>query len=231
MNQLLSTPITMSSLEIADLTRKEHKNVKRDIEAIFRSLELDALNFEHIYKDTRNRLQISYALPKDLVQTLIVGYSINLRYKVIQRLNNLENHFYVNSLLPHDFPSALRALADTHEQLQINKLQLDQALKTKAQISDRKTATAMATASNAIQENQKLKDQLGQSVKLATIQAVQNLTGIGYNWRLLKAWCKANDCEVFKVVDIRYGQVNSYPALAWLETFNIDLKKLFGGVK
>ncbi len=40
---------TMSSREIARLTGKQHKNVKRDIENMLGELEIDALSFGHIY--------------------------------------------------------------------------------------------------------------------------------------------------------------------------------------
>lgn len=81
---------TMSSREIAELTGKEHRNVKRDCEVMFSELNLDALSFEHIYLDSMNRQQTEYLLTFELVQTLITGYSIKLRFAVIQRLNELE---------------------------------------------------------------------------------------------------------------------------------------------
>lgn len=90
MNALMIAEKTMSSREIAELTVKEHKNVKRDCEAMFSELKLDALSFERIYLDTMNRQQAEYQLPFELVQTLITGYSIKLRHAVIQRLNELE---------------------------------------------------------------------------------------------------------------------------------------------
>lgn len=81
---------TMSSREIAELTGKEHKNVKRDCEIMFTELELDTLSFERIYLDGMNRQQTEYLLTYELVQTLITGYNIKLRHAVIQRLNELE---------------------------------------------------------------------------------------------------------------------------------------------
>ena len=65
--------LTMSSREIAELTGKDHKNVKRDIELMFESLEKDGLSFERIYLDSMNRQQIEYELPKDLTFTLVLG--------------------------------------------------------------------------------------------------------------------------------------------------------------
>lgn len=90
MNALSLNVKTMSSREIAELTEKEHKNVKRDSETMFTELNLDALSFERIYLDSMNRQQTEYLLTYELVQTLITGYSIKLRHAVIQRLNELE---------------------------------------------------------------------------------------------------------------------------------------------
>lgn len=90
MNALTLNIQTMSSREIAELTGKEHRNVKRDCEVMFTELEIDALSFEHIYLDSMNRQQTEYLLNLELVQTLITGYNIKLRHAVIKRLNELE---------------------------------------------------------------------------------------------------------------------------------------------
>ncbi|CEI51520.1 Putative DNA-binding protein Roi of bacteriophage BP-933W [Acinetobacter bereziniae] len=83
--------LTMSTRLIAELTGKRHPDVKRDCEVMFTELNLDVSKFAHIYLDSMNRQQTEYLLPKDLVETLITGYSIKLRYQVIQRLHELEN--------------------------------------------------------------------------------------------------------------------------------------------
>ena len=53
MNQLTAPVLTMSSRDIAELTGKEHFNVKRDCLVMFDELELDALKFEGIYLDAQ----------------------------------------------------------------------------------------------------------------------------------------------------------------------------------
>ena len=82
---------TMSTRVIAELCEKEHRNVKRDSEVMFQGLQLDALNFEHIYFDTMNRQQTEYLLDEELTMTLVTGYNIVLRNRVIKRWKELES--------------------------------------------------------------------------------------------------------------------------------------------
>lgn len=82
---------TMSTRVIAELCEKEHRNVKRDSEVMFQVLQLDALNFEHIYFDSMNRQQTEYLLDEELTMTLVTGYNIVLRNRVIKRWKELES--------------------------------------------------------------------------------------------------------------------------------------------
>lgn len=81
----------MSSREIATLTGKQHKNVKRDVEVMLEDLKEDKLKFEHIYLDTINRKQSEYLLDREHVECLLTGYSAQLRMKVIRRLRQIED--------------------------------------------------------------------------------------------------------------------------------------------
>jgi len=82
---------TMSSREIAELCEKEHFHVKRDCEVVFRGLNLDASKFGCTYFDSVNREQTEYLLDEELTMTLITGYSILLRNRVIKRWKELED--------------------------------------------------------------------------------------------------------------------------------------------
>lgn len=109
-----NTP-TMSSREIAELTNKQHRNVVRDIKAMLEELGMDVLSFEHIYRDALNREQTEIRLDRELTETLITGYSIALRHKVIRRLHELEQKAAVPAI-PQSLPEALRLAADLAEQ-------------------------------------------------------------------------------------------------------------------
>ena len=82
---------TMSSREIAELCEKEHFHVKRDCKVVFRGLNLDASKFGCTYLDSMNREQTEYLLDEELTMTLITGYSILLRNRVIKRWKELED--------------------------------------------------------------------------------------------------------------------------------------------
>lgn len=87
----LATELTMSSLEIAELTGKLHKNVIRDIEKMLNDVGIDRLKFELVYLDAKGEKRKCYNLPKDLTITLIAGYRADLRLKIVRRWMELES--------------------------------------------------------------------------------------------------------------------------------------------
>ena len=74
---------TMSTRVIADLTEKRHDHVKRDVENMLGQLGLDIPKFGGIYFDAQNRQQTEYLLDEELTMTLVTGYNIVLRNRVI----------------------------------------------------------------------------------------------------------------------------------------------------
>ncbi|AWI91846.1 hypothetical protein C0214_23905 [Methylobacterium sp. DM1] len=75
----------MSSVEIADLTGKEHKNVLRDIRELFQQLGVNGLKFERVYKGANGEDRPCFHLPYDETMALITGYSAPLRMAVAGR--------------------------------------------------------------------------------------------------------------------------------------------------
>lgn len=82
--------VTMTSSEIAELTGKLHAHVLRDIRSMLDALKDDPV-LDHVRedKDARGYTE-NFHLNRELTETLITGYSIPLRHKVIRRLHDLE---------------------------------------------------------------------------------------------------------------------------------------------
>ena len=91
MKKLALTPVSMSSLEIAELTGKQHGHVIRDIEKMFSDAEEDGSKFGGIYKDAYKRDKRCYYLDFDWTLTLITGYNVKLRKAIIARWKELES--------------------------------------------------------------------------------------------------------------------------------------------
>jgi len=114
MNALTNKPVTMGSLEIAELTGKRHDNVRRDIENMASEL---SLSFEEKVIPTGGRPIKEYLLERREVEILLTGYSIPLRAKVIDRLHELEEQAKGAAFrVPQSLPEALRLAAELAEQ-------------------------------------------------------------------------------------------------------------------
>ncbi|SEE39622.1 Rha family transcriptional regulator [Pseudomonas coleopterorum] len=81
---------TMSSREIAKLTGKRHDHVMRDIRNMLTELKITDPSFGGSYLDGSGRLLPCFNLDRELTETLVTGYSVPLRHKVIRRLRELE---------------------------------------------------------------------------------------------------------------------------------------------
>ena len=220
---------TMSTRVIAELCEKEHRNVKRDSEVMFQGLQLDALNFEHIYLDSMNRQQTEYLLDEELTMTLVTGYNIVLRNRVIKRWRELESQVGLPSYAIEDPIERAKKWIEEEKQKQLAIQERDHAIATKAEIGSRREATAMGRLSAKVKEVEKLKTQLDSSTGFATIKKVQSLTGGTYDTYALRRHSKANRLEVQKAEDANYGSVNSYHKDAWLAVYNINLSSIRGG--
>jgi len=89
----VATTLTMSSREIAELTDKRHDNVLRDIRAMLTELygAGGVLKFEHTHTNLQNGQSYPiFSLPKDLTLTLVAGYNVKLRKRIIDRWMELE---------------------------------------------------------------------------------------------------------------------------------------------
>lgn len=90
LNTTNSSALTMSTRDIAELCDKRHDNVMADVRTMLEALEISALTFQGYYVGGNGKSLPCFNLPRDLTMTLVTGYSIPLRKKVIDRLDELE---------------------------------------------------------------------------------------------------------------------------------------------
>jgi|SRR5690625_721452 len=89
-----STDIQMTSLDIAEVTGKEHRNIMRDIRNEIKELgtETSQLIFEQSnYTNERGRVYPCYTFGKEGAMQLALKYDAKTRYRVIKRIEELEN--------------------------------------------------------------------------------------------------------------------------------------------
>lgn len=193
MNKLVSinSELTMSSREIADLTGKEHKNVKRDIENMLSDLEGDALTFERIYFDTMNRQQNEYHLDRRHVDCLLTGYSAVLRMKVIDRWQELES---ATPKIPQTYAEALRLAADQAEQIAL--------MAPKADVFDKIVDRGVLMTAT----------QVGQKIGMSAVKLNSHLSELGvYNAsvkrsKAFKQWFVDKGLGEMKQTELGYSQ-------------------------
>ena len=87
--QVVNDKAIMSSREIAELTKKQHKDVLRDCRKMFEELTGAERKVGCGYSDKNNRERTEYLLTEEEVYTLLMGYSTRLRAEVIYRLYTL----------------------------------------------------------------------------------------------------------------------------------------------
>jgi len=118
-NLTQSKATAMSSIEIAALTGKLHRNVIRDVRNMVAELEKDApvlSNQLTEVKDGRGYTS-KFMLGRELTETLITGYSAKLRMAVIKHWHELEAKQAAPAFsIPSTFSSALRLAAEQAEQ-------------------------------------------------------------------------------------------------------------------
>ena len=118
MNKLLTitkentSALTMGSREIANLCGKDHRHVVRDIEVMFEQLGINSKEYVQIWTHPQNGQSYrEFMLPKNLTFTLVAGYNVILRKRIIDRWLELENQQKSTALIPQSFSEALMLAA------------------------------------------------------------------------------------------------------------------------
>lgn len=236
MNALVNTSIqSMTSLEISELVEKRHDNVKRTIESLVNTGVIVQPQIEDEQsKDAMGRTRTTqvyiFTGGQGKRDSIIVVAQLCPEFtaRLVDRWQELESQVSKKLVaLPENYLDALKALVQSEEQKELITKERDFAIETKAHISDKKTATAMATASVKSKEAEKLKEQLGESKNYASVKAVESKVGGKYNWRELKKWCVANGKKIKDIADANYGTVKIYHKDAWNAVYGIKLPDLF----
>ncbi|NMX88277.1 ORF6N domain-containing protein [Pseudomonas sp. WS 5010] len=229
----------MSSREIAELVESRHDSVKRTIE---RLAERKAIGSPPMveYLDGLGRPATEYLFSgeKGKRDSLVVVAQLSPEFTgaLVDRWQKLEEQL-ADVSLDTDEGKLLVIQGLATKQLALiaeNKLvtqQRDRAIETKAEIGSRREATAMATASAAVRQVQKLKDDLGLGSRQAAVLAVEKAVGRKFGvsgYVPLRRWCKARGLTAPKVFHPTFGFVRCWPAGAWMDAYQIDLADLFG---
>ena len=102
---------TMTSREIAELTGKRHADVMRDIRNMLGQLELQADGYEQNCADPQNgQMYPVFKLPKDLTLTLVAGYNVKLRKRIIDRWEALETGKAKPAMVAQPYSAAVEAI-------------------------------------------------------------------------------------------------------------------------
>lgn len=119
---------TMSSIEIAGLTGKEHKNVMAAIRTMEPAWEkINGLKFKLVeYKDAKGEMRTMYELTKIECLYIATKFNDEARAKLILRWEQLENEKWNgNFQVPASFKEALLLAAHQQEEIELQQKQIE----------------------------------------------------------------------------------------------------------
>lgn len=121
--------IKMTSLDIAEITGKQHKNILADIRQEFEKIkDIAGLIFQPSeYKDLTGRKLPCYEFGKKGAMQLALKYDAVTRYKVIEKIEELEKRQASKYDIPYTFSEALRLAANQQEVIEKQRMLLAEA--------------------------------------------------------------------------------------------------------
>lgn len=177
-----------------------------------------------------------FLLDRRHTEILITGYDVKRRAAVIDRWFELESKNVASQHpVPQSFSEALMLAAQLAKDNELLADQRDEAIRTKAQISDKREATAcqrnsvyQRIANKAKRERDELAAQFGASKEWASTQQVWRATGMWYGYRRLMRWCDERSLmDTYCWDPVTDDRVVCYPSDAWFEVYDVDITKLF----
>lgn len=194
---------TMTSAQLAELLGYEKKEVNKKIRNMFG----DEKAREKFSPDLDGRGRVEYYnLPELESKMFVAKHDINYLEKITE--------YWINKQQPITEEDALMKLA---QGIIAMRSERDEAIKTKAQINDKRTATIMGKLSGASKKISKLESKLQDVGLYRSIMAeclpqrIDTETSPNVQtWRILKAISQHLGHEIIKADDQRYGKVNTY---------------------
>lgn len=118
-------PLTMSSIEIAEVTGKQHRNVLSDIRKMLDELDLCAAEFSAPQNYGNNNTREVFNLDKNLVMTLMAKYEFRIGYAMAKHIEKLESKLKGHGdLFKYLSPQARVAIENLNEQLGESKMEV-----------------------------------------------------------------------------------------------------------
>jgi len=138
---------TISSLQIAEITGKNHADVMRDIRSTLEQAEIGLSKFASSYRNSQNKEQPCYNLPRRECDLVISGYSVKYRLAIIDRWQELEakQTFQIPQTLPDALRLAAQALEE-NQRLQIVVAEQKPKVEFHDRVTESETACQMAVA-------------------------------------------------------------------------------------
>lgn len=183
---------TMTSIEVAELTGKEHKNILADIRDESKKLEIQGIRAELIfqpgeYLDKNNQARPMYNLTEEGVLQLAARYDAVVRFKLIERVTKPQK--------PLSIPQQLLQNAQYLVAMENRVSTVEKGI-ARLEHNQRRTVT-----SNHL-----------------TVIAYANMKGIKPNQyhapsvgKKATKLCREQGLAIGSVVDSRYGLINTYP--------------------
>jgi len=215
MNLINSTSQTVEITlkEITDLLEVRHDKAMLKVEALTKEPSFGEVSKTDTFNLNGVKV-ITYRLNKK--QAIAVGARLNnsLLMKLIDKLEELQSSKNNPALLSR----RELALMVIEQEERIEELE-----RTKSYISDKKTATAMNTASQAVKKVKTLEIELDKSKEYCTIKRMSMLThGQKYSFKLLREISAEMGIQPIDVFDANYGTVKAYHKNAWVESYGLE---------
>ena len=214
--------VVITLKEITDLLEVRHDKAMAKIDKMIAEIPnfggVSKMDIPTLNPDGSKNKMIQTIAFSTKEQAIAVGARLNniLLWKLVQKLHTPKTQL--------ELAKEQVALLERLEQVEQEK---QYAIETKAWISNKKTATAMNTASQAVKKVNKLEVELDKSKSFCSIKRMEMLMhGQKFKWRELKSACKDLEIKPIDIFDANYGTVKAYPKEAWNEAYGIKLEEV-----